>query len=110
MTHIGPCVAVGDVLDIAPLDYRGEGSSPLRMRVLRLPEGADTPGLEWVNLLGVVVEADGSDGRYVLPWVRVSALREMRERADPPTPPPPVTVRIPSQRSGGRERAGLRRG
>jgi hypothetical protein len=98
---------VGDVLDIAAYDYRGEGAGPLRMRVLRLPEGVDTAGLEWVNLLGVVVEADGSDGRYVLPWVRVSALRRLREQED--VPPRLGGFRVPRQRTG-RERAEPLRG
>ncbi|MEV1285919.1 hypothetical protein [Micromonospora sp. NPDC049679] len=72
-----PPVAVGDVIRISEADYcygRGE----LHLRVTHVPAGADLPGLEWINLLGVELRWDGTDGRHRQALIRVAALRVPR--------------------------------
>jgi hypothetical protein len=69
-----PLVAVGDIIRISQADSC-YGRDELHMRVTHVLKGANTPGLEWLGLIGVEIRHDGSDGQHRHALVRVAALR-----------------------------------
>ncbi|SCL30366.1 hypothetical protein GA0070616_4061 [Micromonospora nigra] len=71
-----PLVVVGDFITTAEADYC-YGTGPLRLRVTHVPDRAEHPALEWVELTGQQLRFDGrpDDGRIRRALVRVAALR-----------------------------------
>jgi hypothetical protein len=68
-------LSIGDVIKVGEADYR-YGTGELHMRVTHVPKEIDTRGLEWVQLMGVEIRWDGSDGKHRNAWVRVAGLRK----------------------------------
>jgi hypothetical protein len=77
-----PLVAAGDRITVPEGDYQ-LGSGPLRMRVIHVVQraGQDLRDLCWVQLMGVEINPDGTDGRHRTVVVRVSALAADRPSA-----------------------------
>ncbi len=50
------------------------GAKPLRLRVIHIGDGANTPGLEWLTVIGVELLPSGALGSHRQVNVRVSAL------------------------------------
>ncbi len=69
-----PPIPVGCVINVRPEDYC-YGAKPLRLRVIHIGDGANTPGLEWLTLIGVELLPSGALGSHRRINVRVSALR-----------------------------------
>ncbi|MEU8086345.1 hypothetical protein AB0B57_22385 [Micromonospora sp. NPDC049101] len=71
----GPLITEGDVLTLKPRDYC-YGSEPVTFKVTFVPKGANLPGLEWVQLHGMMLHPDGSPWQEKAFLVRVQAVRE----------------------------------
>lgn len=87
-------IQAGDVIRIPERYYR-YGNGELRMRVTYVPKSARIPGLEWIELIGTTLTADGRPGRPRQALVKVSALRVPGSVLRPPAPPP---LPLPRQR------------
>ncbi len=61
------------MINVRPDDYC-YGAKPLRLRVTHVGNGSNTPGLEWLTLLGVELLPSGALGSHRQVNVRVSAL------------------------------------
>jgi hypothetical protein len=73
-----PAVTAGEVVYIDERDYLyGVGRLSLRVTVVD-PDGSYRPGAEWLQLTGVQLRRDGSDGPQRSVMVRVAALRKRR--------------------------------
>ncbi|MDR7323293.1 MULTISPECIES: hypothetical protein [Catenuloplanes] len=71
-----PEIVPGTVLDLAPLDHRGDGGR-LSLRVTEIGEEyRRVPTLEWLRVKGVVVRSDGVPGGETSAWVRTAALAD----------------------------------
>lgn len=69
-----PNIVPGTVLDLAPIDHRGDGGR-LSIRVTEIGEAyRRVPSLEWLWIRGVVVRPDGVPGDKTSTWIRTSAL------------------------------------
>ncbi|WFE23655.1 hypothetical protein O7621_10490 [Solwaraspora sp. WMMD937] len=68
-----PLVRVGDTVSLNTGDYC-YGLGRLVLRVTRVDDGAQHPGIEWVHLVGVEV-VGGEDQRFRSIVVRADALR-----------------------------------
>jgi hypothetical protein len=85
VTGVRPPVRVGDVLQLAPGDYRygvdrvEYGTSALRLRVQYAPRSPEILAGEWIPVLGVEVRPNGTDGRARAVHVRRAALPASRD-------------------------------
>ena len=70
-----PLLREGDILRLGGRDYT-PGSGELRLRIVHVPANADLLTLQWVRLMGVEINADGTDGRFRALLCRVAAIRE----------------------------------
>ncbi|WP_326551678.1 hypothetical protein [Micromonospora sp. NBC_01813] len=77
-----PLVKVGDTVSLNVGDY-GYGLGRLVLRVARVDDGAQHPGIEWIQLIGVEVVA-GEDQRFRAIVVRADALRRPGAVTRPP--------------------------
>lgn len=69
-----PEVVPGTVLDLAPIDHRGDGGR-LSIRVTDIGEEyRRVPTLEWLRVTGVVLRPDGVPGDETIAWIRTAAL------------------------------------
>ena len=69
-----PPLAIGDVIHVAEPDYR-YGTGDLYFRITDIPPGARDPADEWVDLLGVDIAYDGSEGTQRRVSVRLAGVR-----------------------------------
>ncbi|MDR7278389.1 hypothetical protein [Catenuloplanes atrovinosus] len=71
-----PDIVPGTVLDLAPMDHRGDGGR-LTIRVTEIGEEYQLlPTLEWLRVKGVVVRPDGVPGDETSAWIRTAALAD----------------------------------
>lgn len=80
-----PLLGIGDEIWVSEADYL-DPHGDLRLRLTIEPDDWKLRSLEWIQLTGIEVRADGSDGAERGVWVRVSAvrLRTVTSKAPPP--------------------------
>jgi hypothetical protein len=72
-------VAVGELIDLKEYQYR-YGRGPLRLRVTAIGDTTASADPHWLELSGVPVRWDGSDGQLRTVWVHTAALQLPQRR------------------------------